>query len=60
MPELPEVETTVRALKPKLEKSQIKTFELRNKNTLSKKFNKQNFKLFIAFYVNKVRLIDNI
>ena len=32
MPELPEVETTVRALKPKLEKSQIKTFELRNKN----------------------------
>ena len=35
-------------------------FELRNKNTLSKKFNKKNFKLFIAFYVNKVRLIDNI
>ena len=32
MPELPEVETTVRALKPKLEKSRIKTFELRNKN----------------------------
>ena len=25
-----------------------------------KKFNKRNFKLFIAFYVNKVRLIDNI
>ena len=37
MPELPEVETTVRALKPKLEKSQIKTFELRNKNLLSDK-----------------------
>lgn len=32
MPELPEVETTVRALKPKIEKSLIKTFELRNKN----------------------------
>ena len=32
MPELPEVETTVRALRPKLEKSQIKAFELRNKN----------------------------
>ena len=32
MPELPEVETTVRALKPKLEKSRIKSFELRNKN----------------------------
>ena len=32
MPELPEVETTVRALKPKLERSRIKTFELRNKN----------------------------
>ena len=35
MPELPEVETTVRALKPKLEKSRIKTFELRNKNLRS-------------------------
>ncbi len=32
MPELPEVETTVRALQPKLEKSRIKSFELRNKN----------------------------
>ena len=32
MPELPEVETTVRALKTKLERSQIKSFELRNKN----------------------------
>jgi len=38
----------------------IEYIELRNKNTLSKKFNKRNFKLFIAFYVNKVRLIDNI
>ena len=35
MPELPEVETTVRALKPKLEKSRIKSFELRNKNLRS-------------------------
>ena len=49
MPELPEVETTVRALKPKLEKSRIKTFELRNKNlrwpvpsTLSKKLISKN------------------
>ena len=32
MPELPEVETTVRALKPKLKRSRIKSFELRNKN----------------------------
>ena len=32
MPELPEVETTVRALKPKLERSRIKSSELRNKN----------------------------
>ena len=32
MPELPEVETTVRALKPKIERSRIKSFELRNKN----------------------------
>ena len=33
--------------------------EIRNKFDLSKKFNKHNYKIFIAFYINKVRLIDN-
>ena len=33
--------------------------ELRNKYNLSKKFNKRNFKLFFAFFIGKVRLIDN-
>ena len=37
----------------------IDYLELRNKLNLSKKFNKSNFKLFYAFYVGKVRLIDN-
>ena len=37
----------------------IDYLEIRNKNNLSIKFNKQNFKIFIAFYINKVRLIDN-
>ncbi len=38
----------------------IEYFEVRNKNTLSIKYNKKNFKLFIAFYINKIRLIDNV
>jgi len=37
----------------------IEYLEIRNKFNLSKKFNKNNFKLFVAFYINKVRLIDN-
>ncbi len=37
----------------------IEYLEIRNKYNLSKKYNKKNFKIFIAFYVNKVRLIDN-
>ena len=37
----------------------IDYLELRHKLNLSKKFNKSNFKLFYAFYVGKVRLIDN-
>ena len=37
----------------------IEYFELRNKQNLSIKFNKNNFKIFIAYYINKVRLIDN-
>ena len=37
----------------------IEYFEIRNKYNLSKRFNKKNFKIFVAFYINKVRLIDN-
>ena len=32
---------------------------LRNKNNLSTNFNKKNLKLFVSFYIKKVRLIDN-
>lgn len=37
----------------------IEYFEIRNKLNLSNKFSKSNFKIFIAYYVNKVRIIDN-
>jgi len=37
----------------------IEYLELRNKNNLSPFFNKRNLKLFVCFYIKKVRLIDN-
>tara|TARA_B100000579_G_scaffold142812_1_gene115932 strand:- start:1320 stop:2132 length:813 start_codon:yes stop_codon:yes gene_type:complete len=37
----------------------IEYLEIRNKNNLTKKFNKNNFKIFIAYYNRKIRLIDN-
>ena len=37
----------------------IEYLELRNKNNLSPYFNKKNLKLFVCFYIKKVRLIDN-
>ena len=37
----------------------IEYLELRNKNNLSLIFNKKNLKLFVSFYIKKVRLIDN-
>ena len=37
----------------------IEYLELRNKNNLSPIFNKKNLKLFMCFYIKKVRLIDN-
>ena len=37
----------------------IEYLELRNKNNLSKKINKKNLKIFIAFYIQGIRLIDN-
>ena len=32
---------------------------LKNKNNMTNRFNKDNFKIFICYYLNNVRLIDN-
>ena len=37
----------------------IEYLEIRNKNNLSKNFNKNNFRIFLAYYNKKIRLIDN-
>ena len=37
----------------------IDYLEIRNKKNLSMNFNRKNFKIFIAFYINNIRLIDN-
>ena len=37
----------------------IEYLEIRNKNDLSKNYNKNNLKIFLAYYNKKVRLIDN-
>ena len=37
----------------------IDYLEIRNKNNLTTRFNKNNFKIFIAYYIKNVRLIDN-
>ena len=42
-----------------IKKIKIEYLEIRNKINLSKNYNKHNFKIFIAYYNNKVRLIDN-
>ena len=49
-------------LKKKIESKKIKVeyLEARNKMNFSKKIKKSNFKIFISFYVNNIRLIDNI
>ena len=51
----------INEVKKNIESKRIKTdyFEIRNKVNLSKKFNKRNFKIFIAYYLNGTRLIDN-
>ncbi len=43
----------------KLKNIKIEYLEIRNKFTLRKKYNKNNFKIFLAYYNNNVRLIDN-
>ena len=37
----------------------IEYLEIRNKINLSKNYNKTNFKIFLAYYNKKIRLIDN-
>tara|TARA_A100001234_G_scaffold217190_1_gene224228 strand:- start:264 stop:1073 length:810 start_codon:yes stop_codon:yes gene_type:complete len=37
----------------------VEYFEVRSDKDLSIKFSKKNFKIFIAYYQNKIRLIDN-
>ena len=37
----------------------LEYLEIRNKKNLTKKFTKNNFKIFISYYNKKVRLIDN-
>ena len=51
----------IKELKRKLIKNKVKVeyLEFRNKVNLSKKINRSNFKIFISFYINNVRLIDN-
>ena len=39
--------------------SRIEYFEIRNKNNLTTNINKKNFKIFIAYYLGNIRLIDN-
>ena len=48
-------------VKKNIESKKIRTdyFEIRNKSNLSKNFNRKNFKIFIAYYLKDVRLIDN-
>ena len=38
---------------------EVEYLEIRNKNNLSKNYNKSNIKIFIAYYNKKIRLIDN-
>tara|TARA_Y100001970_G_scaffold121341_1_gene150536 strand:+ start:582 stop:1391 length:810 start_codon:yes stop_codon:yes gene_type:complete len=43
----------------KSKKVNLEYLEIRNKNNFSKKVNSKNFKIFIAYYLKSVRLIDN-
>lgn len=39
--------------------SRVEYLEIRNKYNLSKNINKKNFKIFVSYYINNIRLIDN-
>ncbi len=43
----------------KIENIKIEYLEIRNKMNLSTKYNINNFKIFLAYYNKKIRLIDN-
>ena len=43
----------------KIKNIKIEYLEIRNKINLSTNFNRNNFKIFLAYYNKKVRLIDN-
>jgi len=43
----------------KFKKIKYDYLQIRNKNNLSTRFNKNNFKIFIAYYIKNIRLIDN-
>jgi len=51
----------INKIKKIIEKKNVKIdyFELRNSKNLSKNINKFNFKVFIAYYIGSIRLIDN-
>jgi pantoate--beta-alanine ligase len=51
----------INEVKRNIESKKIKIdyFELRNKINLSKNFNKNNFKIFVAYHLKNIRLIDN-
>ena len=42
-----------------LKNVKIEYLEIRNKNNLSKRYTLKNFKIFLAYYIKNVRLIDN-
>jgi len=37
----------------------VQYLEIKNEKNLSDVFNKNNFKIFVAYFINNVRLIDN-
>ena len=43
----------------KFKNIKLEYLEIRNKFNLSKKINKNNFKIFVAYYNRNIRLIDN-
>jgi len=43
----------------KIKNIKVEYLEIRNKNNLSKLYDKRNFKIFLAYYNKKIRLIDN-
>ncbi len=53
-----EIKNTIRQIN-NLKNIKIEYLEIRNKKNLSKKYSKNNFKIFLAYYNKNIRLIDN-